>query len=257
MIKYLTVIALAFLPVNSYANTMLGIDLDLGIWSAGIDGEVVSESSPQTLEAINMEELGVNEAKQHNHFSLSLRHPLTPLPNIKLVYTSIGIDATEILSGAIIFADNNYAATTQVTSEIDFTIIDATFFYRVELAPASIDIGLTARKVSGDFTITERDATVSPREHIDGTIPMLHMDLQFNIPNTGLRLGAQANYSGNGDDSFSDYIGKLSVVSSDGWGLGLGLDLGYRIIEIESTDESSLQAALDISGPFIALLVRF
>ncbi|PCK09679.1 MAG: hypothetical protein COA42_02575 [Alteromonadaceae bacterium] len=256
MTKYLTLIALVLMPINIYAETMLGIDLDIGTWNASIDGEIVSENSPQTLPPINMSTLGIDQGQQNNHFSLSLRHPLTPLPNIKFAYTAIGANATETLSNAIIFADNNYAAATEVTSEIDFTITDLTFFYRIDLAPVSIDLGLTARKVSGDLSITEAGAIVSPKEEIDGTIPMLHMDLQFNIPGTSLRLGAQANYSGNGDDSFSDYIGKLSIVS-DGWGLDLGIDLGYRIIEIESSDESSLQAALDVGGPFIALLMRF
>jgi outer membrane protein len=177
----------------------------------------------------------------------SLEHPIPLIPNILIQRTIIDTNASGDLTGKS-FDDTTFSGT--VNSTIELTHTDATLYYEVLDNWVSLDIGVSARVFSQGLEINDGSQQVSL--DIDQVVPMLYSAVKFELPLTGLYVGADGNGVAFNDEQLID------VKANIGWEspLGLGLEAGYRYFDLKYKDDEE-QAKMQMDGPYAGLFFHF
>ena len=235
----LCAITLATIPGIASADTIFGIYAGVGSWQSEFSGTF----NTFTAANINVEnDLGIDDGS-NNVLWVALEHPLPLIPNIKLKSTDIEISGEKTLSSSINFNNVPLNSGDSVTTELDLTHTDATFYYEILDNWISIDVGFTLRQFDGSLMLTGTDSIT-----IDETIPLGYVMGKFELPFSGFYAGFEANAIGIGDNNVTDITATLGYESS----LRIGAELGYRVINVTLEDAANLDTDLDISGIYIA-----
>ncbi len=249
--------------VQSHAD-FVGIYAGVGVWQSSIDGEVGTDDIPLTSD-----ELGFDD-EQNTHAFVAFEHPVPVLPNVRLAMTSLDTSGTELISRGsteelLIAIDSEFSIPdgATATSQIDLDFVDFTLYYELLDNYVSLDLGLTARQLDGSasfsYEIESEDTTVteSTAKDLDFILPMLYTKVQLDLPLTGWYFGGQANIISYDDNSVSDIEAKIGYMT-DGLGLDIGFDLGFRRFAIETDpDNEDLKVDLTLDGPFASVFVHF
>lgn len=230
----------------SHAATVLGIHAGYTSWSPDFSGDFQSEelSNSATPTKIDLEDDLGFEDEANNILFVALEHPVPFLPNIKLVSTELKTDARATLDTEITFDDVTFSQNVDVQSDVDLSHNDVTLYYEILDNWVSLDLGLTARVFDGEIRIAS--ATESAQETVDATIPLLYGKAQFDLPLTGLSVGANLNYLSAGGNTLSD----LDLFINYKFAFGLGLTAGARTFAVELDDEDNLSSDIELSGAY-------
>lgn len=227
-----------------HADTILGIYAGAGVWQSDISGDV-----QDGITAIDTEDdIGLQD-NDNNYFYAALEHPIPLLPNIKLQHTKLSVDGDNELNRIIDFNGSQFSINENVSAEADLTHTDATFYYELLDNWASLDLGITVRLFDGFVEIQSADESAS--EDLDVPIPMLYGKVRFDLPLTGLSLDAEANGIGYSGNKLIDATLRVAYES----GIGLGLEGGYRSLQLELDED--VEADIDLSGLFIGINFHF
>ena len=229
--------------VTSYADT-LGFRLGAYSWTQNYDGNI--QSSGSGLDEIDItDDLGFDDETGTVIF-FALEHPIPILPNILIQQTELEIN--EDSDTTIIF--DGVAFTSEFNSDSDLSHTDLTLYYEVLDNWVNLDLGLTIRNfdggvvVSNDFGIGE--------EEIEETIPMIYIAAKFDLPLTGLYVGASANGMTISDATLIDYQLNLGYETS----IGLGIEAGMRNFTLDYDDDGD-EADVTIDGAYIGAFYHF
>lgn len=104
-------------------------------------------------------------------------------------------EADVILDSTIIIDGLPFPEDTCVRTEADLSHTDLTLYYQVLEGGIDLDLGMTARKFDGGITSTGRTifGSLTAKQSLDTTIPLLFGMVQFNVPNTGLYVAADGS----------------------------------------------------------------
>jgi outer membrane protein len=100
--------------------------------------------------------------------------------------------------------------------------------------------------------IKVKDQTQNADLDIDLVIPMAYAAVKFDLPLTGLYVGADGNGIKYDDHHFFDAKAMIGWESS----IGLGIEAGYRYFDVQYEDNDE-EADLTIEGPFAGLFFHF
>jgi outer membrane protein len=231
------------LPVAAQADA-LGIRIGANAWQQNFSGHAKSGAAGDKIDI--EDDLGFDDDDGFQGY-ISFEHSIPFIPNILVQRTVIDADANGDLNGK---SFDGVTFPGAVKSTIDLTHTDTTLYYEILDNWASLDIGLTARFFEEGFEI--KDQTQSASLDIDYVIPMAYAAVKFDLPLTGLYVGADGNGIKYDDDTILDLKAVIGWESST----GLGIEAGYRYFDVQYED-SQEEADLTIEGPYAGLFFHF
>ncbi|MGS2723103.1 TIGR04219 family outer membrane beta-barrel protein [Porticoccus sp. GXU_MW_L64] len=243
-------IALTAASSAAQADTILGLYAGVGQWQSELSGDVGVTST-------DFSSLGFDE-ENNNMFYLALEHPVPGLPNIKLQRTDLSTTGSAALQGNVQFDNVIFPSGTTLATEIDLDHSDATFYYEVLDNWLNLDLGLTARQYKGQLTASNNDVIpLSETVELDVVIPLVYLKGQIDLPFTGFSIKGEANAIGYSGDSISDLSAAIAWQDDFLVAFDLGVELGYRRMNLEIDDLGDLNTDLTIDGPYLSLNAHF
>ncbi|EKE73727.1 TIGR04219 family outer membrane beta-barrel protein [Gallaecimonas xiamenensis] len=234
------------LPASADA---LGIYAGVGQWKNDFSGDLLSEQVQVD------DELGLDSADLTQWY-VNFEHPIPLLPNLRLAYSDISESGKGQLNENVEFDNTTFIAGTEVKSDLQIEMTDVTFYYELWDIGGDLDLGITARHLDGHVELAN-DLTGSGRESVDEWVPMLYLNGRFDLPLTGLYVGAQGNgvtYSGNRLIDYSAFVGyDFDIIGP----VDVGVQLGYRSMELKLDDIGDFDADLKLDGVFANLSLHF
>ena len=138
-----------------------------------------------------------------------------------------------------------------VQSSLDLEQLDITLYYELLDNWVNLDAGITARDLDGELLVQEIGGTAASRTEVDGVIPMGYLAARFDLPLTGVSVGAEGKVISFDGDSIYDVNAygqfEIAVVT---------LRAGYREMSIDYEDSDD-KLDVEIGGPFISAGVTF
>ncbi|MDM3870085.1 TIGR04219 family outer membrane beta-barrel protein [Porticoccus sp. W117] len=243
-------ITLSAAASTAQADTVLGLYAGAGQWQSELSGDVgVTDTDFSTL--------GFDE-ENNNMFYLALEHPVPVIPNIKVVRTDLSTTGSATLQGNVQFDNVIFPSGTTLATDINLDHTDATFYYEVLDNWINLDLGLTARQYKGQLTASNNDVVpLSETVELDAVIPLVYLKGQIDLPFTGFSLKGEANAIGYSGDSISDISAAIAWQDDFLAVFDLGVELGYRRMNLEIDDLGDLQTDLTIDGPYLSLNAHF
>lgn len=227
----------ALMVSGSFATAdILGVGVSASYWDSDLTGQAERNSDLVDVE----NDLDVSSDGNVN-VEAYFEHPVPILPNVRLNYTRIEQSGDGTLSTG--FDDLSGGAS--VRSDLELTQLDGTLYYELLDNWVNLDVGLTVRSIDGELLIQDTGGTQVLTE-VSGALPMGYAAARFDLPLTGLSVGAQGNLISYDGDSISDFNAygqfKLSL---------LQLRAGYRQMSIDFEDSNN-RLDVELGGPFIS-----
>ncbi|MBW0146483.1 TIGR04219 family outer membrane beta-barrel protein [Marinobacter arenosus] len=223
---------------------VVGLGANVSYWDSDLSGQATDNGDVVDVE----NDLNLDSDSNANA-SLYFEHPVPVLPNVRLNYTLIeqtgrgqlGADFGGIVVGSGV----------DVRSDLDLEQLDLTLYYEVLDNWVNLDLGLTARDLDGELNVREIGGTQASKTQVDAVLPMGYVAARFDLPLTGVSVGAEGNFVSYSGDSLHDFnaYGQFEIAV-------LQLRAGYRQMSIDyEDDDESLDVEID--GPFISAGVVF
>jgi len=231
--------ALVFAVPIAHAD-VVGLGASVSYWDSDLSGDAATNGSVADVE--NQLKL---DGDTNANATLYLEHPVPVLPNIRFNYTLIEQSGRGNLD--IPFD----GVSGQVDSELDLEQLDLTLYYEVLDNWVNLDLGVTARDFSGELMVQQVGSTNVSETTVDAVIPMGYLAARFDLPFTGVSVGAEGNLISFDGDSLHDFnaYGQYEVSI-------LQLRVGYRQMAIDYEDEDD-RLDLELSGPFASIGAAF
>ncbi|MEA1081803.1 TIGR04219 family outer membrane beta-barrel protein [Marinobacter qingdaonensis] len=223
---------------------VVGLGAHVSYWDSELSGKATDNGDVVDVE----NDLNLDSDSNANA-SLYFEHPVPVLPNVRLNYTLIEQSGRGELGANFGGIDVNTGA--DVRSDLDLEQLDLTLYYEVLDNWVNLDLGLTARDLDGELIVQQVGGTQASKTEVDAILPMGYVAARFDLPLTGVSVGAEGNFISYSGDSLHDFnaYGQLDIAV-------LQLRAGYRQMSIDyEDDDESLD--LDIDGPFISAGVVF
>lgn len=250
------VLALSAIASGANADTIFGLYAGGGVWNSSYDGSVGTDEEPVTAS-----ELGLDSSNS-NFFYVALEHPVPVLPNVRLSKTNVSTEGSSTVSREFTFEDLVVPADVDTQTELDLSHTDITLYYELLDNYLSFDLGLTGRNFDSSASISYQSQddpdNVNGSESVElkGTLPLLYTKLQVDLPFTGWYVGGSLNYISYDGDSFSDIDAKVGYMT-DGLGLDVGFDVGYRQMKLTVDELDDLSADLTTDGAYASVFMHF
>lgn len=241
-----------FSQQSAFADT-LGVWAGVGQWNWDVSGNFRYQSTniSDTIDVGNSGANYLNWADDDSGtFFAILEHPVPLIPNVKIFSTSLETKGTGqanvTFGGATLTAD--------VNSSLEMDMTDITLYWQILDNVVGLDIGITAKTIDGKITVTDvTTPSQTDTANFDTTIPMLYAGVEFDLPLTGLVLGANAAYVGYDGNSLTEYHAYIRYNSP----YVFGVEAGVKSFNLEIDDLDSSYGTLEFSGAYAQLFVHF
>lgn len=242
MKKLLSCVLLLGLPLSGVAD-VVGVHANAHYWYTDADGSL--EAPDYNGYSLQLDE-NTLKGESNAMVSVAIEHPVPFLPNIRLAHTRIRHSG----QGELVYNNTTYS----MKGEIDLSHTDITGYYELPVPVVSLDLGLTGRFYDGYLHSDVANA------NLDSQYLLIYLAGRFDLPLTGLAIGADINAGDNGNERGVDIDTYLQYTGT----LGLGVIAGYRSLDIdlESTASAAgnkvdLLAQFKVTGPYLGITYRF
>ncbi len=249
---YLLVLSMLVIPYKAFA--FIGVEASVGGWRQSPSGTL--EYQGDSLDLKNDLNLG-NKSQIFARVKVEL--PLI-LPNIYFMATPMSFDGTKQLSRQITFGNTTFDTTAPIQSKLHMDQYDLALYYPIPflktatLGVLNVDLGLNARQIKFDGSITETIpglVTETASKSVTFYVPMIYAGVQVK-PISEFSFEAEVRGITYGSNHCYDYIGRLKIMP-----IGpLFISGGYRY-EVVKIDQSDVKADDTVSGPFVEAGVNF
>lgn len=247
MLKKFVFIGAAIAVAQLAHADALGFSIGAYTWQQNMDGTV--RSGGENVDLKN--DLNFDRHRDNVYFA-EFDHPVPLLPNIRIQHTAMKTSEDATLSRTITVDDVTYAAATDVHTELDLSHTDATFYYRPLDNWIKLRAGLTLRNFDKGVQIRSLSTGDTAKINVNATLPMVYLAARFDLPLTGLYVGADANgivYSGS-------HLYDARISAGYETPIGLGVEAGYRRFELKY-DHSGDHADVTIDGAYAEVFYHF
>ncbi|MBU2955552.1 TIGR04219 family outer membrane beta-barrel protein [Marinobacter sp. F3R08] len=221
---------------------VVGFGASVSYWDSDLSGKAATNNDVVDVENdLNL------DGDSNTNASLYLEHPVPVLPNVRLGYTLV-----EQSGRGDVGLTGFDGVTGEVQSDLDLEQLDLTLYYEVLDNWVNLDLGLTARDLSGELLVKEAFTGVPSSEtSIDAVIPMGYLAARFDLPFTGVSVGAEGNFISFDGDSLHDFnaYGQFDMAL-------VQFRAGYRRMSIDYEDGND-RFDVEIGGPFVSAGVSF
>jgi len=217
-------------------------------WQPSLSGGIQSQGGVVDVDA----QLDINEDTGGIvHFAFE--HPIPFLPNVRGQYTSLSVDGFNgALTAQFDFAGIPFELNDQVSTFADLSHFDGTIYWELWDFIAEVDVGITGRVFNGEIDIISELAQSTAEVRFEPIIPMFYGKAGVKIPFTGLSAAVTLNALDFEDIALYDVTARVNYEVV----LGLGVEAGYRIFELEA-DDGDVFADLSVDGFFAGISYQF
>ena len=232
-----------------------GGELAVGLWNQSPEGWVqFPDDAILKRPKIDVkEEMGLEDS--HNFYLRGrIEHPIPVLPNLKLEAVDTEYSGTNRLHTPIVFGKTIFQAGSSIRSDVNLRSADATFYYNLVDSALKISIGLSARYIDGEVTISEAATALVERKNFSVVFPLIYANARLPIPLVdGLSVGAEGAWLSFDGNEVHDLKLDVRYIFT----MGLGLETGYRYQTYTLDDAGSLSADIDQSGWYFGAIWVF
>lgn len=248
-----TIMLLALLSAPLQASTLLGIYAGGG--SIDFDTSGTFRDLNDNGTTIDLEEDLNLSGDAGTYWYIGIEHGIPILPNLKVARTEMEQSSVSRLSRNIVFDGVIFPAGSAVMNELDLSHLDLTLYYEVLDNWLNLDLGITARKFDGGIQsqATYFNTRVTAVLDMEFTTPLLYAKGQIDLPLSGLYVAGDINWAGYDGTNFYDLWAKLGYVFK----FGLGVEVGYRKMQLDADDIEDLEADVTIDGNYVAVVFSF
>ncbi len=248
------VLALLALPYRAFA--FFGVEASVGYWNQTPSGTFGYQPVTGTVGDIDVKDDLNFKSKSNAFVRVKAELPLI-LPNIYFMATPMSFDGSGKITRNISFGGQTFTAASDVQSKVKLDHYDVALYYPIPLLKTAtlgilnVDLGLNARKIDFEGTITSTSPVTSASKSLSIYLPMVYAGIQVK-PISLVSVEAEFRGVAIGQNHYYDYIGKvrinpIPVVFISG---------GYRSEDVK-IDQSDVKANLKFSGPFVEAGVSF
>ncbi len=239
MRKFMVPFILALSALSSNANAdALGLYVGGGVWDHDPSGSFGTTGDS----VIDMESNLKYSGEKDSYVYLAFEHFVPLVPNVRIESASMGHTG----ASSIPFDFNGVVGVAAGNSEINIDTTDVVLYWRLLDNWVNLDLGLNARKLEADFTLGGETVAVSE------TIPMLYIAAQFDLPLTGLSIGADINHISYSDAKYQDVriraIYEMGVV---------GIELGLKTTKLDLKGLDSIDSSIEFKGMMVGAFLHF
>lgn len=213
----------------------VGLNIGANHWTPDISGSFNSKNQ-SSIRLQN--DLGYKDDSSTS-LSLSFEHPVPFIPNIKYSGYDLSASSASTTTGTVNFNGGSY--TGNINSTLDLSHNDIVLYYELLDNWVNLDLGLDLKKFDGKVSINDNSIDV------DTTIPMIYLAARFDLPLTGLYVGANIQQLSIGDSSSEDTTLMIGYESKS----GLGVEGGIKTFTLELQDANNLDTNLEYDGIFV------
>jgi len=238
MRKILTICFILIFPFSSVSADTLGLYVGGGSWShdpSGTFGSTQTGSSTIDMKS----DLNLSK-KSESYVWMAFEHPIPFLPNIRLEKSSLSN------TGNTSNIYNFNGSTTSGNFETTLDSTDAILYYRLLDNWVNLDLGLDVRKIDGRFAIGNQSSSVT------ATVPMLYGAVAFDLPLTGLSVGADYKVISHSGSSYND----TRIRATYEFGV-VGIEAGVRSTNIQISNVDNINTDLEFKGVMVGAYLHF
>ncbi len=223
------------------------LELTIGAWDHDPSGYVQYQGGLTDLER-DMK----LEKEQEGFVRLNIAHGVPLLPNLQFGYTKLGHAGSGIVNSSFTFGGTTYNVSENIVTDMTMDQTDIVLFYSPLDNVAEFDLGLDIRRLDGQVLVNSTTTSNTELRNFDAYLPLLYARVGFDMPFTGLSIGASGagiSYDDNRMTDLSAYVRyKFSM---------LGIEGGYRQMNLRADDLDGVAADIDLEGPYIAMMLNF
>jgi len=250
--KLLYIPLLSLLPALSSADT-LGVRAGVNGWQYDLDGTARYQSKSSSNDIDVNDDLGYDDDTVANAYII-FEHPVPLLPNVKISRMDIDTDANGVMSDIFTWGGITFPVNAAVSSELKMDQTEIALYYRILDNVVSLDLGLSAKYIDIEATITDRSGVLgSETADISGWVPMLYAGIGADLPFTGLAVSADGSAIGYQDSNFYDFSVRATYTTP--W--FVGIDVGYRKMKLDLDDFDDSYADIEFDGPYAGAYLHF
>lgn len=236
------------------ADSVLGLYAGAGSFSFDVSGTFTDLQNSNSSEVDLEDDLGIN-GDTGNYYWLAIEHGVPVLPNVRLAYTSMQETGRNILRTEITYNGQTFAEDSLVVTDVDLSHTDLTLYYQLLDNWLNLDLGLTGRSFDGQFVTVGSNSfgSIKATRDLNFIVPLVYGKLQIDLPVSGLYVGTEGNGIAYNGSHFYDVWLKAGYEFS----FGLGLETGYRKLQLTLDDVESLNTDITFDGHYFALSYHF
>jgi outer membrane protein len=251
MLLSAAIVATSFLP-QAKADTILGLYLGADYWMTSTSGELGTSTDLQSFQF---------EDQDFANYYVALEHPVPLIPNVKIKYNELELNANTALEQSFSFGDRTYKVNSTVTGDGDLSHIDYVLYYEIfDNSLVSIDLGLSAKQFDGYVAVKGDDQSLGMAEErveLNGYVPLAYGAVELGLPLTGLSAFAEGSFLAFGGSRIQDYQLGIAWEFIDNMAVDVALKAGYRSMMLELDDIDDIYTDIKVDGVFAGLQVHF
>jgi outer membrane protein len=226
---------LVLATLNPVRADFVALNIGANHWMPDVSGSFNSNSGSSIA---LQNDLGYKD-ESSTSLSLSFEHPVPFVPNIKYSGYDLNSSSSKNTASTLNFNGQNY--TGNINSKLDLSHNDIVLYYELLDNWVNLDLGLDLKKFDGKVSINDNSIDV------DETIPMLYLAARFDLPLTGMYIGANIQQLSVGDSSSEDTTLMVGYESKS----GLGVEGGFKTFSLDLKDSNDLNTNLEYDGIFL------
>lgn len=224
----------------------IGVYASADYWNTGGSSDISKAGTPQ--QTFDHQDKGLAS------IAVSVEHPAPLIPNARVRHVQLKRDDSAKSSG-FDFANSSFFDS---RLETDLASTDLLAYYEILDNIVSVDIGLGAKLLNGDLSVTSNSIAINSQTvKIKETLPVAYASVGGSLPFTGFSVKAEAIVGQNQDAKTSDLQAEIKYNFVDNIAVDLGLKAGYRILNIELDNVKNTDGTFDFKGPYLGLEIHF
>lgn len=231
---------------TAYAESDI-LELTIGAWNHDPSGYVQYQGGLTDLER----DMKLDKESE-GFLRLNIAHGVPLLPNLQLGYTKLGHTGSGTVSNSFTFGGTTYNVSEDIVTDMTMDQTDLVLFYSPLDNVAEFDIGLDIRRLDGQVLVTSTTNSNTELRKFDAYLPMLFARVGFDMPFTGLSIGTTGAAISYNDNSITDLSGYIRYKFGT-----LGIEGGYRRINLDAEDLDGVATDVDLEGPYLAMMLNF
>lgn len=244
----------ATLLYASQSHALTGFSAGVGTWKQNPSGDFRADQDSDSADV--QDDLNIG-SEQEMFVWAKFEHFIPVLPNLKLQHTPVSLEGDGAVSQKFEFKGETFSHSENVTSQLELDQSDFILFYSPLNNWLELDIGLNIKLIDGSAEVESKD-NPGQRESVSfsGPVPMLYGNVQFNLPATGVYVGAEGSGVSYDGHSLVDLTARVGYRFDLGLG-GIAVEGGYRSQRLELNDLDGVDADLRIEGPWLGVAADF
>jgi len=243
-----TVVFLTLVLSHVAQADILGIYAGAGSWNHTAEGDMNHLGTDADMK----NEYGL-EQDFSNFAYVAFEHPLPVIPNIRVSRYALESEGSKTVTttSEFTFAGTTYTNGTDITSKLRWDEEDVLLYYEFLDNMVSFDLGLGAKKVDAEFSVTAGGVTNTHK--IDETLPIYYTMVGVEIPGTGISFSVDTTRSFGKDSDIVQTNTRISYLTS----YRLGIEAGYRTSKMALVNFDTVSGQLEFTGPFANVFLHF